>query len=67
VLRFVGVVTTIPSSAASPPGIPSSQARTPNAFAPVRLAKERLDRLEQAIEEFLPYWPFAPMVEALAI
>ncbi len=31
----------------------------------VRLAKERLERLEQAIEEFLPHWPLAPMVKAL--
>jgi transposase len=31
----------------------------------VRLAKERVERLEQTIEEFLPAWSLAPIVEAL--
>jgi acyl carrier protein len=31
----------------------------------VRLAQERLDRLEERIEEFLPSWSLAPVVEAL--
>ena len=31
----------------------------------MRLAQERLDRLEQRIEEFLPSWSLAPLVEAL--
>jgi transposase len=31
----------------------------------VRLGEERLARIESAIEEFLPSWPLAPVVEAL--
>ena len=31
----------------------------------VRLAEERLDRIEHAIEEFLPSWELAPVVNAL--
>jgi transposase len=31
----------------------------------VRLSKERVDRLEQTIEEFVPNWSLAPMVRAL--
>ncbi len=31
----------------------------------VRIAEERLARLERAIEEFLPTWSLAPLVEAL--
>ncbi len=31
----------------------------------VRLAKERVERLERTIEEFLPAWSLAPIVEAL--
>jgi transposase len=31
----------------------------------VRLAKERVERLERTIEEFLPAWSLAPMVQAL--
>jgi transposase len=31
----------------------------------VRLAEERLDRIEHAIEEFLPSWALAPVVNAL--
>jgi transposase len=31
----------------------------------VRLAEERLGRIERAIEEFLPKWSLAPIVEAL--
>ena len=31
----------------------------------VRLAEERLTRIERAIEEFLPTWSLAPIVEAL--
>jgi transposase len=31
----------------------------------VRLAKERVERLELAIEEFLPRWSLAPVVQAL--
>jgi transposase len=31
----------------------------------VRLAKERVDRLEQTIAEFLPAWSLAPLVRAL--
>lgn len=31
----------------------------------VRLAEERLGRIERAIEEVLPGWPLAPIVDAL--
>ncbi|WP_201838426.1 IS110 family transposase [Microvirga zambiensis] len=31
----------------------------------VRLAKERVERLEQTIAEFLPHWSLAPLVRAL--
>ena len=31
----------------------------------MRVAEERLVRLERAIEEFLPAWSLAPLVEAL--
>ena len=31
----------------------------------VRLAKERVERLEQLIEAFLPTWSLAPVVTAL--
>ena len=31
----------------------------------VRLSKERVERLEQTIEEFVPNWSLAPMVRAL--
>jgi transposase len=31
----------------------------------IRLSKERVERLEQAIEEFVPQWSLAPVVQAL--
>ena len=31
----------------------------------MRVAKERVARLEKAIEEFVPPWSLAPVVEAL--
>jgi transposase len=36
-------------------------------FEAVRLAKERLTRLECTIEEFLPTWSLAPVVQALQV
>jgi transposase len=36
-------------------------------FEAVRLAKERLSRLERTIEEFLPTWSLAPVVQALQV
>ena len=44
---------------------PAHQIVLQEAVEAVRLAQERLDRLEQRIEEFLPSWSLAPMVVAL--
>jgi transposase len=44
---------------------PAHQIVLQEAVEAVRLAKERVDRLEQAIAEFLSDWLLAPVVEAL--
>lgn len=44
---------------------PAHQIALQEAVDAVRVAKERLGRLEQAIEEFLPRWSLAPVVQAL--
>ncbi len=44
---------------------PAHQIVLQESLEAVRLAKERVERLERAIEEFLPAWSLAPVVEAL--
>lgn len=44
---------------------PAHQIVLQEAVEAVRLAQERLDRLGERIEEFLPSWSLAPVVEAL--
>jgi transposase len=44
---------------------PAHQIVLQEAVEAVRLAKERVERLERTIEEFLPTWSLAPVVNAL--
>jgi transposase len=44
---------------------PADQIVLQESIEAVRVAEERLVRLERAIEEFLPAWSLAPLVEAL--
>lgn len=44
---------------------PAHQIVLQEAVEAVRLSQERLERLERTIEEFLPGWSLAPVVEAL--
>lgn len=44
---------------------PAHQIALQEGVEAVRLAKERMQRLETAIEEFLPQWSLAPLVEGL--
>jgi transposase len=44
---------------------PADQIVLQESIESVRIAEERLARLERAIEEFLPTWSLAPLVEAL--
>ena len=44
---------------------PADQIVLQEGIEAVRIAEERLVRLERAIEEFLPTWSLAPLVEAL--
>jgi len=44
---------------------PAHQVVLQEAVEAVRLAKERVERLERTIEEFLPTWSLAPVVNAL--
>ena len=44
---------------------PAHQIVLQEMFEAVRLSKERVERLEQTIEEFVPSWSLAPVVRAL--
>lgn len=44
---------------------PADQVVLPEYLKAIRLAEERLDRIEKAMAEFLSGWHLAPVVEAL--